>query len=311
MAKRQKNTLVSAAFHYLVKGTPRGDGSGAYDESGFTEDEFRKILKRIEDTSKLNDKDDAVVSAIKAGTEIPFTYFEELETGLFFGDFEGAYYGQRYRNNLLGAIDPHSLNLRRFHYLLTMTREGKIVVGVTYHGIFGDYEGLHKCFTYLLRGNHRILSKTLKSISSEIGSGQPVEVKLTYRKKADRVERKGLFDTSGVIAVKSSEFGEDFDNKVAEIARASKGTELERKKLIAEIVNQGDLIELDSDEIIGCSAVIRQQGKHRTVYFIGDNNNSTKFPLDTEINQEGMTDREQVKREIVRVMRKHITPLLP
>src|SRR3990167_4186823 len=115
MAKRHRNQQVAVAFNYLVKSVPNAADPDLMDEEGFTEAEFSRILARLRDTAPLDEHDDDVVRQIKMGENMNFLRFEEIEAGLFFGDFEGAYYGQRFRNNLLGEIDPESLNSRRFH----------------------------------------------------------------------------------------------------------------------------------------------------------------------------------------------------
>ncbi len=310
MAKRQRTTHVSAAFNYLVKSIANEEDPDNPVEEGFSEEEFEVILRRIRDTRPLNDGNDEVIAAIKAGVDLPFNHFEEPARGTFFGEFEGAYYGQRYRNNILGVISAESLNLRVFNYLVTRLRDGKILIGVTYSGMYGDYDGIRKCFSALLRGNYSIRSKTLKSISGEIGGGQPISLQLTYRKHRERGERKPLFGSSGVIAIKNSDFGADFEEKVADVARNVRGTEVQRKNALMEAISQGDLLELDADDIIGCSVVVREEKRQRTVYFLGENNFATKFPLNVNADGEGLVDREQVKAEMMRVMREKIIPLL-
>lgn len=310
MAKKQRTQQIAVAFNYLVKSVPDEANPDLPIESGFTEAEFARVLARLRDTAPLNEHDDEVIRQIKMGENMNFLRFEEIEPGLYFGDFEGAYYGQRFRNNFLGEIDPESLNSRRFHYVITRLRDGKILVGVTYHGQYGDYDGLRSCLSHLLEGNHRIASKVLKSVSSEIGDGHPVSIKLTYRKRADRPEGRPLFGSSGEIAIKKSDFGGDFEDRVlAEVGRV-RGTDIDRKRTLAQIVSQGDMLELDEDEIIGCSALVRQNSKYRTVYFLGENPNSTRFQLPVQVGAHGDVNREQIASEMIRVMRQHIMPLL-
>lgn len=310
MAKRQRNHHVTASFHYLIKASPDQDDSDEIDEEGFSEHEFARVVARVRDTAALDDTDERVVSAIKRGQTLPFNRYEEPETGLHFGDFEGAYYGQKYRNNRLGVIDADSLNLRGFHYLITRLRDGKILVGTTYHGLYGDYEGLKNCFSHILSGERRVVSKTLTSVSNEIGDGRPVSVKLIYRKRSDRAERRSLFGTSGVVAVTSAEYGDDFESRVSDIAAQVRGTVQQRRRALANIVNQSEMISLDEDEIIGCSAVIRHDGGQKTVYLLGENNFSTRFGLSVDVDRDGLADRDQVRDEMIRVMREKIIPLL-
>lgn len=310
MAKRQRSQHISVAFNYLVKSTPQEDDPANAIESGFTQEEFNRVLGRLRDTAPLDDADDEVVRQIKLGTNMNFLRFIELEPGVYFGDFEGAYYGQRIRNNILGDIDPDSLNSRRFHYIIARLRDGKILVGVTYHGNFGDFDGLRSCLSYHLQGNYRVASKTLRNISTEIGEGHPVSLKLTYRKAADRPEHRPLFGTSGEIAIKKADFGADFEERVVAGVRQVRGTDRDRKRVLAEIVAQGDMLELDADDIIGCSAVVRQDKKYRTVYFLGENPNSTRFPLNLAVGIHGDADHQQVAAEMRRIMRESIVPLL-
>lgn len=310
VAKRQKPHLITASFHYLIK-TIRNDKNlnDPVDEP-FTQVEFNRIVERISNTAPLDEQDDNVIARIKGGLDLPFNHHEIVDGHIHFGEFEGAYYGQEYRNNALGIISADSLNLRKFHYLATHLRDGKILIGVTYNGQFGDYDGIRSCFTHLLRSNETVTSRTIKSISDEIGSGEPVEVKLAYRRASDRPERRNLFGTSGVIAIKNTEFGSGFRDEVLNLARNARGSLIERKRSIARLVNDSDMLELDDDEVISCTALVRENGRVRTVYFLGENNFSTKYPLAVEINNRGIANRNQTQQEMIRVMRKNIIPLL-
>jgi len=310
MAKRQKNHQVAVSFHYLAKSIPSDNDFEEASEEGFSEAEFNKVVGRLRDTRPLDDTDEKVVAAIKIGRDIPFNFFEEVEAGLYFGNFEGAYYGQRYRNNRLGTVDADSLNLRGFHYLVTRLRDGKILIGTTYHGAFGDYEGLKNCLSHILSGNYKISSKTLTNTSSEIGAGRPISVKLIYRKRSDRAERRPIFGSSGVLAVSSAEYGDDFQGRVNDIAERVQGTVDQRKKALASIVRQSELLSLDEDEIIGCSAVIREEAGQRTIYLLGENNFSTKFGITAEIDGDGIADQDQVRDQMVKVMREKILLML-
>ena len=310
MAKRQRNQQVRASFHYLVKSFPNEDDPENPIEEGFSEEEFERVVNRISNTTALDDTNEEVVAAIKVGSTLPFLAYAEIEPGLHFGDFEGAYYGQRFRNNRVGEIAADDLNLRRFHYLITRLRDGKIIVGVSYHGQFGAYGDMQGFLTHLLCGEHRVASKTLRSLQAEIGEGYPVSLKLSYRKRANRDERRSLFGTSGVIAIKSSDFGDGFEDRVQEVAGRIRGNDSQRKRAIADIVNEAEMLELDEDDIVGCSAVVRRNGRRTTVYFLGENNFSTKYPLAVEMDRDGMVDPMRMQAEMVRVLRNEILPIL-
>lgn len=310
MAKRNKSSLITASFHYLIKTTPNEHDPENPLEIPFSNDEFDRVVRRISSNVPLDERNPDVINSIKLGHDLPFSGYQEIEHGLHFGNFDGAYYGQEYRNNLLGIISADSLNLRPFNYLITLLRDGKILVGVTYHGQYGDYDGMRSCLSHILRGNQQVTSRTIKSLSAEIGDGVPTELKLFYRKQSDRPERSNIFGRSGVIAIKGTEFGDGFHDEITRISRNVHGNTEQRRHILATLVNQGDLIELDSDDIIGCQAVVREHGRTRTVYFLGENNFATKFGLAVTVDGNSIPDREQIKSEMVKVMRDKILPIL-
>ena len=119
MAKKSRNNIVTTSFHYLVKTTRNEKDPQSPVETGFERHEFQRVVKRISDPAPLNDRDANVIERIKAGTDLPFGEHEVVDGYLHFGRFDGAYYGQQFRNNQLGIISADSLNLRPFHYLIT------------------------------------------------------------------------------------------------------------------------------------------------------------------------------------------------
>lgn len=310
MAKRSRNNIVTTSFHYLIKTTKNEDDPQNPIETGFSNNEFQRVVDRITDPTPLNERDANVIERIKAGTDLPFGEHELVDGHIHFGRFDGAYYGQQFRNNELGVISADSLNLRPFHYIITRLRGGKILVGVTYHGQFGDYEGMSKCLMHILRGNYHISSRTLRSLAGEIGNGVPVELKLTYRRPDDRPERRHLFGRSGVIAIRNTEFGDDFADHVGAVADQVRGDVRQRKQILAGIVNNGELLELNDDDIIGCTAIVREDGRNRTIYLLGENNFATKFLLQVDVDVHGIPRRHQVQDEMIRVLREKIMPMM-
>lgn len=310
MAKRSKISLVTASFHYLIKTRADAQDRDNLIEEPFSENEFGRVVSRISNNIALDDTNPAVITEIKAGRDLPFSGYQEIEPVLHFGNFDGAYYGQEYRNNLLGIISADSLNLRPFNYLMTRLRDGKILIGVTYHGQFGDYEGIRSCLSHILRGNFQVTSRAIKSLSEELGNGVPIELKLNYRKQSDRPERPSIFGSSGVIGIKGTEYGDGFQEEIRRVAGSVRGNIAQRKSVLADLVSQGQIIELDSEDIVGCTAIVRENGRTRTVYLLGENNFATKFALDVAVDNDGVPDREQIKSEMIKVMREKILPIM-
>ncbi|KAA8606020.1 hypothetical protein AL036_16350 [Salipiger aestuarii] len=295
MAKRHRSNLITASFHYFVKLEKNNADPENPIEHPISDTEFQRILDRISNNLPVNIEDPEVIRRIKMGEELPFGSYQEIDYGIHFGSFEGAYYGQKYRNNVHGEITAESLNLRKFHYLIHKDTKGRVVVGVTYNGNFGDYEGMKSCLLHLMGGNSKISSKSITSLSYEIGEGKATEIRLSYRKNRDREESENIFSRNGAIAIKRSEFGDGFDEAVTSLSNSVRGDTKQRQKIIAQIVKDGDLLELDDEDIIGCTAIVKQGKQQKTVYFLGQNSMATKFHLGIEVDADGAASDKDVQ----------------
>jgi hypothetical protein len=164
--------------------------------------------------------------------------------------------------------------------------------------------------SHILKSNMTVTSRTIKSVADDIGAGEPVEVRLTYRRAAEKPESRSLFGHSGAIAIKATEYGDGFGEEVARMARNARGALAERKKSIAKLVNDSDMIELEDDDIISCTAIVREHGRNRTVYFLGENNFATKYLLEVPVDGNGFPSPQHVRDEMIGIMRKKIIPLI-
>ena len=309
MAKKQKISQASASFHYLVK-RDKDDEKG--DDLSFSDAEFQKIARRIKDTSPIDLSNDAEVRRIKVGQNLQFLHHTELSPSRHFGVFEGAYYGQEFRNAKHGVIGADVLNLRQFCYLLDHRRDGKIVVGSQYTGNYGDYDGLRKCFSYILRSNQSyIVSRSITSLRHELGDGTPIELKLQIKRKNPKAGGAKLFSRSGLFTIKRSDFGETFEEEVrSTLGPISRVGAAARKSALAKLISQGDIMEIDDDDIMGCSVVVKKDGNQHTVYLLGDNEIATRIPINVSIRSNGLPTVSQVQSEMVRLLNEFVTPAL-
>ncbi len=264
----------------------------------------------MRDVNPIDFDDEREIRRIKAGDNIPLLQVTQITENRFFGQFEGAYYGQEYRNTRLGTIDADSLNLRKFHYVVDYRRDGKIVLGIQYIGNFGDYDGIRSCFIKILQDANHIVSPTsITSLRNEIGDGEPVELKVSLRRRNPIAGGGSIFSRSGVYAVKRSDYGDDFSRDIREsLLNRVRGTVDAKKSAIAQIMSQGDFMEVYEDEIQDCTVLVRKDGHQYTVYLLGDNSLATKFPLSVQVPQNGLLDYGQVQGEIIRILDDVITP---
>ncbi len=307
MAKKQNLNQISTSLHYLIKEVKDGN---QYVDEGFTDVEFERILDRVRNTAALDLQNDDVVSQIKFGYDLPFLTHEQIDESRYFGCFEAAYYGHEYRNSRHGRIDADSLNLRRFYYLLSRRRDGKIVVGTQYFGNYGDYEGLKTCFMHLLRGNaYRVRSRSFSSFQHEIGEGVPVEIQVNFRRQQPLLGRPSIFSKTGMFVIKKSNYGEAFEEHIRrDISQAVRGDVANRKRVLGDLLRQGELLEIDDDDIEGCSVIVRNNGRQHTVYLLGGTTIATKFAIRAALDQNGIPRSNEVRDEMLRVLDDIVTP---
>ncbi len=309
MAKKQKIAQVSVSFHYLVKNMK---GEIDPQDLGFSEEEFKRIVARIKDTKQIDFKNEDEIMLIKMGKNLSFLSHESLADFQHFGRFEGAYYGHEYRNSKVGKIDADSLNLRPFYYLLDFRRDGKIVVGAQYSGPFGDYEGLRRCFeNYLEAKDFNVVSRTICSPSHEIDRGEPVELKVNIRRQNPKLGGGNLFSKAGLLAIKRSDYGDAFkDDIVKRVGPILKKAQPERKRALAELMSEGELMDLKDEDIESCTLLMRTNGNTHTIYVLGENSFATKFPIAADVDLSGHPKADQVKSELLRILNGVVTPSL-
>ncbi|VXC90662.1 hypothetical protein [Sphingomonas sp. 8AM] len=306
MAKRQRMRYPTASYHYLVK---RTRGAPDSDEVGFTEAEFKRLVTRLHDITPIDFENEEEIRRIKVGENIPLLAITKISDTRYFGRYEGAYYGQEYRNTKFGTIDADSLNLRTFHYIVDLRRDGRIVLGTQYLGNYGDYEGLNYFLSKILQSQEFVVrSKSFTSLRYELGAGTPVELKVTLRRKGAKAGSASLFSKTGVFAVKRTEYGEGFDSDVAGLAPKIKGSLEDRKAAIAQVISQGDIMSVDEDDIAGCTVLMRQDNHSYTVYLLGENSSSTRFPISVQVPKNGLLDYDRVCTEMTRLLDEIVTP---
>jgi hypothetical protein len=83
MAKKSRNSLVTTSFHYLVKTAPNENDPDNPIESGFTVDEFERVVDRISDMAVLDEQDPDVIARIKGGTDLSFGEHEIVDESIW------------------------------------------------------------------------------------------------------------------------------------------------------------------------------------------------------------------------------------
>ncbi len=306
MAKRQRSNQVTASYHYVVQ-RPRRDTEA--DEVGFSAADFSKLCAHLSDVTPINFKDDAELTKIKHGEKLSLLKATQISKTRLFGQFEAAYYGQEYRNTQVGKIDAESVNLRTFHYVIDHRRDGRIVIGNQYLGNFGDYEGLSYFITKILTTDKNVVrTKSFTSLKHEIGNGTPVELKVSLNKPDKKLGGRSLFSRTGVFAIKGSDYGDDFEADIRQFIPKVKGSLDDRKAALARIISQGDLMDIDDEDIADCTVVMRKDNSQYTVYIVGGNNISTKFPLGVHVPPNGLLDYDRVRSEMERILNDVVTP---
>jgi hypothetical protein len=118
MARRNQDESVFVSFHHIS----RSDGNK------FSPKDFEKICSAIQSYPKVDIKDRKNVALMRSGNLVPLTNFERLDATKAFGAFHATYSGHSYENNEKGTISSKSINVRKFYYILYLSKSGRIYI---------------------------------------------------------------------------------------------------------------------------------------------------------------------------------------
>lgn len=291
MAHRNRDERVFVSFHFIAK--PDG--------SAFTVGEFDTLCDRIKAYPAVDIKAPKNVALMRTGNLVPLTNFERMDKLKAFGAFHATYSGHSYENNEKGTITSRSINIRKFYYLLYLSKTGRIYIGAQYLGTFGGYGDIFYAIKKLLPLT--VISSSIRSVSYLMKDLSPKEVRLTIRRPAAAMGKKASLVEKGVVSLQRSEKGSPFEDAVKKRILPILKMPLDKRRdaLIKELEASG-IFEFKDDELANCHVIVDVNGRQETIYLFDNGVHATKFAVDCDLTGDGHPEPDKLKAVMVKLL---------
>lgn len=271
----------------------------------FSENDFLNLKSLITSLPPLDRADKATFERLRSGAIIELFNPYVNNEGILFGRYRTPYSGHSYENTSVGKIPAHSISLRSFHYMLYLSKTGKIYVGSQYLGQFGGYGYLLPQIKRLVNASN-ISSKTVFDLSLFSGKFTIKEIRATIHRKSEDIftTTNPLKDRRVTVIQRSPNNANRFDEvaKSSFLSNIKKTFDL-RKKSIESALADLSILDLDSELLEDCILVVDMgKGKQRTIPLFDKDPMALRFPVECELDSEGHPDVTQIRAAMLTVL---------
>lgn len=305
MAKPKKKETVSVSFHYLVRMV--GNGEKGAVPVAFTSSDFDALFAAIQAKAPFDPDDEEAADRIRYRSDAPMENVIRVDDRTIFGTYKGSYWGHAYDNTMRGRIPAESISLRPFHFLLYLSKSGRIYVASQYLGQFGGYSALQRTISDLMPGSGFIMPHSVRLDGASYKNAQAKEVKVTFAEKPASLAAPNKLTSAGMIAFRKMSKEDGFEAEVAKKLFPFLGRpKNEMRKSIAVMLNESSLMEVSESDIIDCTVLAKVNGGTKTIYMLEGGNFATKFHIDVKVDDDGHPEYAQTKSAILDVLREEI-----
>jgi hypothetical protein len=224
-----------------------------------------------------------------------------------FGVYRGAYWGHSFDNTDKGKIPADSINLRPFYFLLYLSQSGRIYVGVQYLAQYGSYIALKNTIERFLPAYKKVVAHSFRFDAPSLEDLEPKEIRVHLSSKSDSLASDNVFGESALVAFKRKAPGDAFTQEVKKKLIPFVGTSADKvKKAVAAVINDSALMDVDDDDIVGCTIFGEVKGRPRTVYMMGQGVFASHFPLTVSFNDDGYPQYDPTKKAMFETLAEQI-----
>ena len=301
----KKNEAVTVSFHYLSR-TVEVEGAEPR-EHPFTIDDFSALFSRLASKPQIDVSDEASANRLRFRQDVPIDRVVRIDDRTIFGTYRASYWGHAYENTERGTIPADSISLRPFHFVLYLSRSGRIYLGSQYLGLFGGYLAIQRTISSLLGGPGEITSRSFRLSGAAYRGASPREVKVTFANKSHSIASGNQFGNSGVVVFKKTGKTDGFEDTVTRRLFPFLGRPIsEIKRAVAELTNESQLIAVQDRDIEDCSIVAIMDGKRRNIPLIEKDSFATRFPLNVPLNADGHPEFDPTRVAMTTILRDEI-----
>lgn len=302
MPRNTKET-VSASFHFLARRHPKEIGEYV----PFTQAEFDEVLTSIENQPVYDVNDPELLPQLKWGALLPLLSFERVQPNLAFGSFKAPYTGHAFENSEKGKISAESLNQRVFQYLLYLSKSGKLYLGCQYLGNYGGYAYLVDAIKRKFSNSKGIESHSFRTDSLNFSEIRAKEVRVTVSSKAKDITNGNIFNHRNLIVAKrqgkEDQFEENVNNSIFSLF--GKNTS-DKKKKLADYVNQSGMYHVSDEDIEDC-VIVADIGKfQKTIYLFDNSGFATRFFIDVKLDGDGLAPQAETRAKMKDILQTQV-----
>lgn len=291
MAKSRKKEAVTASFHYLTRET--SDNKGNITVHPFTQDEFDDLASKLISKTALDFSDEGVKERLRFRNEVPMEKVRRVSPQMVFGVYHGSYWGHSFNNTDKGEISADSVNLRSFHFLLYLSKSGKIYLGAQYLGQYGSYASLEKSIRSHLDDRQTVIPHSFRLDASHFVGAEPKEVRVNLYSNSENIAGPNIFRNRGMVSFRKTESGDGFEAGVRNriLAYLGKPSNIIKAE-VAKLLNENELFDVKDSDIMDCTIVARMGNHDRVIHMIEASNYASKFEIYVPIDAKGHPEYE-------------------
>jgi hypothetical protein len=273
------------------------DEDGEVETFPFTQDEFQLLVERLQALPPVDLEDEDVRDRLRYRNMVPIENVTLDGPNRAFGVYRGAYWGHAFENTDKGKIPADSINLRPFYFLIYRSKSGRIYLGVQYLAQYGSYVALKNTITRFLPAHKKVVAHSFRFDAPSLENLEPKEIRVHLSSRAESRASENVFGESALVAFKRKTRGDTFTQEVKKKLIPFIGTSTDKvKKAVASILNESALMDVDDDEIVGCTIFGEVNGRPRTVYMMGQGSFASQFPLSVTFNDDGHPEYAPTKQ---------------
>lgn len=304
---KDRKENVSISFHYITRfKTDKGKTS----EVPLTQAEFDHLYVELTNLKKLDYKDKTNTKLqleLRSQKVVPVIKLEKFDDVYISGVHLKPYSGHEIENIDFGKIGKNSINLRRFFFLLYLSKEGRIYIGSQALGNYSGYVAFRDILKAMFKNKKGLAVQSVNS-TGYIAKGAVVkEAQLDYSQKTSNTAKNNTLGKKGVLVLKEGDPKFSDQIKASIIPFIDKDLKAMRKG-ISDVVKNNTLFAINDEDLDECRLIVMNNGITRTIRMMDKSGWSTQFDTGIEANSvTGHPDYKPLKEAALEILDTEIT----
>ena len=284
MATKDRKENVSISFHYITRF--KKDDNGDASEVPLTQVEFEHLYTELSNLKELDYKNKAnaqLQHQLLTQRFVPIIELEKFDDVYISGIHLKPYSGHEIENIDFGKIGKNSINLRRFFFLLYLSKSGRIYLGSQALGNYSGYVAFRDTLNGMFENKKGLAVLSVHSTGYLAKGAVVKEAQLDYSRKSSEAAKNNVLGKKGVLVLKDGDPNFSDEIKASIMPFINKDLKAMRKG-ISDVVSNNTLFSMNDDDLDECRLVVLNNGYTRTIRLMDKSGWSTQFDTGIETN---------------------------